>query len=336
MNVETSQKSNERPTRGRKHPPQGEGGYDVGWYPVCKSEEVALGQVIARDFFDGDVAVWRGQNGELSVVSPFCRHMGADLTVGGKVVDNTLQCPFHLWKYDRSGKVVEIPVGDPIPPRACLFKFPVAERYGVVWIFNGEEALFDPPTMDIPEEDAVWRVYGPIKIDMDPCFQFANLMDFQHLQMLHKLEIERYPDVEFGKYGLVARNAVMVDNNRGVREKISVTSKITGTNILSFGGVFNGGEMYFMMGATPQPNIRAHNWLITATRKGGDPEITAQALEFGEKWSLALIVDDDQPIMNASSFRFDQLSKSDKYVGEFAKYLSKYPRAHPSQDFICR
>jgi phenylpropionate dioxygenase-like ring-hydroxylating dioxygenase large terminal subunit len=328
-------KAKQPPRRGRRIAPQGEGGYDVCWYAIGKSEDVRPGEVARMKFLDGHLAVWRGMNGRLAVHSPFCRHMGADLTVRGTVVGDRLRCPFHHWAYDQAGAVAEIPSGDPIPKRTCLFTFPVVERYGVIWIFNGDTPLYEPPALAIPERDAVWRVFGPIDIDLDPGLQMANQLDFQHLRVLHGLQIDSYPEVVFEKYCMVTRGTRMRDPKRGWNEPIEVDGKLFGTSVLTFGGIFDGVETAFALGSTPQPDIRSRAWLVSATRKGVLPEEVARnALAGLEKWSLALIIDDDNDIMNHASFRFDALTRSDAYVAKYSRFLEKYPRAHPARDFI--
>src|SRR3546814_5765512 len=58
--------------------PQGEGGFDACWYPVAMSDEVAPGAFHRAEFLDGHVIVVRTSTGEVSVLSPYCRHYGAD------------------------------------------------------------------------------------------------------------------------------------------------------------------------------------------------------------------------------------------------------------------
>src|ERR1700677_2744792 len=77
------------------------------WYPVALSAEVAVGGVIGSPFLDGRVVVYRTSDGVAHVQSAYCRHLGADLSLG-KVVDDRLQCPFHFWRYDTKGACVEI------------------------------------------------------------------------------------------------------------------------------------------------------------------------------------------------------------------------------------
>ena len=95
------------PIRHRKPlPADGEDGlYYQSWYPVALSNEVAPGAVIGRAFLGGKVAIFRTEGGDVSVVSAFCPHLGADLSIG-RVVNDTLRCAFHHWQYDLGGRCV--------------------------------------------------------------------------------------------------------------------------------------------------------------------------------------------------------------------------------------
>ena len=42
---------------------------------------------------------------EVGVTHAFCPHMGAHLGMGGVVVGNSLQCPFHGWSFNVAGMV---------------------------------------------------------------------------------------------------------------------------------------------------------------------------------------------------------------------------------------
>ena len=75
----------------------------------------------------------------------------------GPVEDDCVRCPYHGWKYDASGKCVEIPANTAdkvIPQRARVDSYPVEERYGLVWIFLGDlPANERPPIPEFPEFD---------------------------------------------------------------------------------------------------------------------------------------------------------------------------------------
>src|SRR3546814_6741212 len=74
-------------------------------------------------------------------MSAYCKHMGADLSVGGDIVGNDVRCPYHHWTYGDGGKCTGIASGDPIPRESNLASFPTAEHLGLIWVFFGETPL---------------------------------------------------------------------------------------------------------------------------------------------------------------------------------------------------
>lgn len=59
------------------------------------------------------VAVFRAQTGKAHVVDAYCPHLGANLAVGGRVLGDCIECPFHGWKFQGSdGKCVQIPYAE--------------------------------------------------------------------------------------------------------------------------------------------------------------------------------------------------------------------------------
>lgn len=68
--------------------------FSQSWFPVCLTTEVPVGTIIGRDFLDGRVIVYRGQDGVARIQSAYCPHLGADLWVG-KLVEDRVHCTFH-------------------------------------------------------------------------------------------------------------------------------------------------------------------------------------------------------------------------------------------------
>lgn len=59
------------------------------------------------------LAVFRDQDGKSYVVDSYCPHLGANLAVGGRVVGNCIECPFHGWQFrGNDGKCVKIPYAE--------------------------------------------------------------------------------------------------------------------------------------------------------------------------------------------------------------------------------
>jgi len=61
-----------------------------------------------------------------------CAHLGADLGCG-TVVGDTLQCPFHNWRYGADGVCTSVPHAAQIPAFARLRTYPVVEQHGSVF-----------------------------------------------------------------------------------------------------------------------------------------------------------------------------------------------------------
>src|SRR5262249_34475647 len=102
-------------------PAEGENGlFTQSWFVVAFSAELAVGQVVGRDFLDGRIVIFRGANGKAQAISAYCPHVGADLQWGA-VVGNNIRCAFHHFEYDQTGQCVKTGVGDPPPRAACLF-----------------------------------------------------------------------------------------------------------------------------------------------------------------------------------------------------------------------
>ena len=135
----------DRRRHGRDVTYEGDGDlFTQSWFPLCRSSEVAPGAVLGRNFLDGRVAVYRTEDGTANVVSAYCPHNGADLSIG-KVAGDRLVCAFHHWEFERSGRCSATPTGDRIVEGMKVFRYPVQERFGLIWAFNGTEPLFDLP-----------------------------------------------------------------------------------------------------------------------------------------------------------------------------------------------
>ena len=57
-----------------------------------------------------NITIFRSTDGKVHALHSYCAHLGANLGIGGKVVNNKcIQCPFHGWLYDgETGQLVGI------------------------------------------------------------------------------------------------------------------------------------------------------------------------------------------------------------------------------------
>ncbi len=313
--------------------PQGEGGYLQCWYPVARAEDVKTGEVIGADYLDGRIAVFRGENGRVEVMSAYCRHIGADLSVGA-VVGNELRCAYHFWKFGQDGKCCSIPSGAPIPEEACLFHFPTVESCGLIWAFNGTEPLYDAPDLPEGETPLAIDVSEPWEQPLDNWILHTNGFDFEHLKYVHNLELISVPeDVEFDEFG-TEFDVEFVHPKAG---PIKFNYRLIGANVFYLVGEVGGAPLQSFVGTLPVAGGRTRGWNVAATPVGADTdEERARVqgfLNMGQQFMFGLIAEDD-PITQTMRFREDIFVKADTAMLSYFDYLRRFPRAHPSQEFI--
>jgi nitrite reductase/ring-hydroxylating ferredoxin subunit len=166
-----------------------------GWFIVAGGDEVLPGQIEPLHYFDRDLVVYRTEDGTPHVVDAYCPHLGAHLAVGGKIIDGTLACPFHGWRFDgASGSCVEIPYAqsERIPAKARVRTYPTLERNGMIWAWHHAtegEPFFDVP--EVPElADAAWSPPKVVDFHISTsCQEMAeNNHDFAHFMYVHGSE----------------------------------------------------------------------------------------------------------------------------------------------------
>jgi len=319
-----------------KVPAQGdEGLYSQAWYPICRSSDIAVGQVIPRRFLGGQVAAFRGEDGVARVFSSYCAHMGADLS-GGCVEGNTLRCAFHGWQYGDEGKCVGTKIGAKPPANASIFAFPTRERWGLIFAFNGEEPLWELPDLDYPD-DELMLIEAPITtLKCDPEMITANAFDWQHFATLHDFHSsDDAPDtvIDWNDYDC----GFTFVGKHWLGEETTYRIHIYGTNFYTQQGTLDG-YWYTMLNPMGQPGPQEMEFYmqILVPKGDGSPaartraEYKAQALMDMEVRFIA----QDIPILNKLHFAPGYLIKEDKQFVEYLNWLRKYPRANPAINYL--
>ncbi|HUH74477.1 MAG TPA: Rieske 2Fe-2S domain-containing protein [Chitinophagales bacterium] len=164
--------------------------YPNGWFNICNTVQVKKGKVIEVDAFGEKLAVFRGENGKVSVVDIFCPHLSANLAEG-RVEGNELVCPFHGWKFQQDGKCSHIPYSKNTPPaQAKLKTWEVIEAWGLILVwYHGEGKSSEwNPEFYLPEI-ANYKYHGVKKDTLHIHLQdFAeNGADYAHFNFVHNL-----------------------------------------------------------------------------------------------------------------------------------------------------
>lgn len=166
--------------------------YGRGWYLIGASSEFAVGDVKSLTYFNQQLVAFRTASGQLSVLDAYCPHLGADLGAGGKVVDESIQCPFHAWRFDQDGQCIDIPYAKHTPKKACLTSWLTAEHSGLAFIWHCPQN--SAPTYTVPELDRYgqpgWTDWDlqRLTIETTPREIIENVADSAHFEVVHKME----------------------------------------------------------------------------------------------------------------------------------------------------
>jgi nitrite reductase/ring-hydroxylating ferredoxin subunit len=315
-------------------PSEGDQGlFTQSWFPICTSDELAPSSIVGQEFLGGRVIAVRGTDGIARVMSAYCAHVGADLSVGS-VEGNSVVCRFHRWQYDSEGRVERIAAGDPPPKKACLFRFPTVERFGIVWAFNGKKALWDMPSFPYPETELLCSVRQPCGYDGDPWWFAANTFDFNHVEQLHGLKFGgKFPDeeIEWAQYHAQYR----INLERWGDKDAYYEFGTYGSNIFRGCGIFEGRWYGEVAGRSlPRPGYSDVYLAIVTRRLDNESEEAHQAFHQRILQLELDLVAEDKPVLQNLRFQQGYLTKSDKALGKFLDYIRGYPRANPARDFL--
>jgi hypothetical protein len=267
-------------------------------------------------------------------MSAYCPHLGADLSVGC-VVENRVQCAFHRWEYDAQGVCAKTAIGDKPPKSARLFKFPSIERYGVVWVFNGNEPLWELPEFGPPREHLVFKSFRfPEKYACDPWVFAANTPDMQHIKVVHQTQFrteDPHELVDWTEWGFTYD--IIAAHQGGVPIEWQVG--IRGTSLFwqegPYGDIWIGGMVGFGLSEPGKHEVFAI--LALDTREASGDEELAARFEVAEML-MHRTIGEDKDILNTIHYNPGTLTRGDTTLARYLEFLRKYPRAHPSGPFI--
>jgi phthalate 4,5-dioxygenase len=122
------------------------------WIPMCLSTEVtADGPARKIRLLGEDLVAFRVTTGEVGLVEPNCPHRGAAMYYGRNEACG-LRCPYHGWKFDVSGRCVDMP-NEPMQSRfkerVRIASYRCVERLGVIWTYMGNRK--EPPRLPVLE-----------------------------------------------------------------------------------------------------------------------------------------------------------------------------------------
>lgn len=271
------------------------------WYPICRSDELAESGPLRSKLLGMQYVVFRDSNGDPHVLSDTCVHRGGSLSKG-KIIGDSLACPYHGWQYGGDGKCTLVPSqsdNKKTPARAKVDSYPVQEKYGIVFAFLGDLPEAErPPLYEIEEyDDPAWREHEIIMIELN-CFyerSIENGIDPVHNEFVHPAQGSpqpikgtiTYPETPWGSG--VAGNYTEMGTKRS--DKHGMKSDPTFLNA----GSWHHGPNTLITWITFKKNTSLHQYFFEAPIDGNNTKIYFVNLR-----SFRLDPENDETIRNAN------------------------------------
>ena len=163
------------------------------WYIILESKELKKHKPLRIKRFNENLALWRDENNLVCCIDDRCCHRGVSLSCG-KIINGRLECPFHGFIYDKSGKVQVIPANGKnkqVPETMKVESYRTYEAYGFIWMFWGDEERAGQVPFFFKELEKFsystfkdyWNVHYSRAIE--------NQLDVVHLPFVHRTTIGR-------------------------------------------------------------------------------------------------------------------------------------------------
>lgn len=156
------------------------------WYVAVWAGDLPATPV-ARTILSEPVVLYRRADGTPAALEDRCCHRSLPLSLG-KVEGDNIRCGYHGLVFDSAGACVGIPGQSAIPPGAAVRSYPVAEKWGAIWIWMGAPERAD--VARIPDtfwlDDPGWTpAPGSLNVKADYRLLIDNLLDLTHVSYLH-------------------------------------------------------------------------------------------------------------------------------------------------------
>lgn len=153
------------------------------WYAIARSSEVS-DRPLGVTLWQQVIVVYRDRQGQVHALEDRCPHRQVKLS-HGQVVGDQLECAYHGWQFDGTGRCVQVPylAENQKLPGCLLRQYPVREQDGFIWLFPGDLVLADQmKPLALPEWDHLNYIATVSVIEAEAHYSFLieNLMDMYH------------------------------------------------------------------------------------------------------------------------------------------------------------
>lgn len=161
------------------------------WYMAALSRSLGKGEMRRQMLLGEPVLIGRMRDGRAFALRDICPHRGVPLSAGRVLPENTVECPYHGWRFKADGRCSLIPSlveGQDIDATKIRVRaYPVREQDGLIWVYfaaNEREAPKNEPSrVPIPNAKPRWVESQTFTCDIDQAV--IGLMDPAHAPYVH-------------------------------------------------------------------------------------------------------------------------------------------------------
>lgn len=127
--------------------------YPNGWYSIMESSDLKKGEAKNVSALGEQFVVFRTLDNTVYVLDAYCPHMGANMGIGGRVIGDTIECPFHQWSFRGSdGKCVNVPYSSCAPLSTKVKKWVSREINDNIFLWYHAEPNQEPWDLPVVKE----------------------------------------------------------------------------------------------------------------------------------------------------------------------------------------
>lgn len=166
------------------------------WIPALLAEELPEPDCppVRVELLSEKLVAFRDTEGRLGLLDEFCAHRRVSLWFG-RNEENGLRCPYHGWKYDVSGRCVDVPSEEPAFCKNIRQKaYPLVEKGGILWAYMGS------PDRQPPLPEFEFATVRPGQRFISKRYQQCNWLqameggiDSSHVSFLHSMNLNSDP-----------------------------------------------------------------------------------------------------------------------------------------------
>lgn len=163
------------------------------WYLATHASKLKR-RGLRREVLLGEpVLIGRMHDGKAFAMRDICPHRGVPLSAGRVLAENTVECPYHGWRFRADGVCALIPSlvdGQEMDASNIRVRsYPVREQDGLIWVYMsapGHESVAprsEPPKVGVPNAKPRWVESQRFSCGIDHAV--IGLMDPAHAPYVH-------------------------------------------------------------------------------------------------------------------------------------------------------